>query len=264
MFRDTLKYNRLSPEPIVCTLHPGQYLPNGIRVDAGSSFGYNLTRSDIRRWELVGSAISEILKSSGPDNLAKTGKIYYLSSFLKEYGFDRAFDKFIPDFSAQMLSTLFDHLEENDTVLRDTLALFLYLLRFFIPLTSAYGGIHLSAWNFEFPSRIESVIWRIACFIIMGSSFALVAVRGVVKIYKDVDSYFYQKREQLPPFSRYRRVLNLPASFIKIGVRSFAELLLLCYAAARLYLVVESFVSLRQVPIGVYAAVPWVQNIPHV
>jgi hypothetical protein len=34
--------------------------------------------------------------------------------------------------------------------------------------------------------------------------------------------------------------------------------------AARLYLVVESFISLRDVPAGVYATVPWAQYIPHI
>lgn len=38
----------------------------------------------------------------------------------------------------------------------------------------------------------------------------------------------------------------------------------LLHTASRLYLVTESFLSLRHVPIGAYAAVPWVQNIPHV
>lgn len=38
----------------------------------------------------------------------------------------------------------------------------------------------------------------------------------------------------------------------------------LLYTASRLYLVTESFLSLRHVPIGAYAAVPWVQTIPHI
>ena len=33
---------------------------------------------------------------------------------------------------------------------------------------------------------------------------------------------------------------------------------------ARIFLVVESFVSLRHVPIGVYASVPWSDWLPHI
>ena len=235
----------ISPKPTVCTVHPGQYLPCGIGPRLGTPAPYELTWSDIRRWELGASAIVEIFKSSGPYNLTKTEKIDRLGSFLEEHGFEEAFDESVPNFPAKMLDTLFDHLDENDTALRDTGALFLYLLRFFIPLTAAYGGIHLSAWKFEFPSRIESMIWRTACFIIMGSPFALLAVPSWARIWKaSLDS-----------------VLEALIEGVSFG---FFGLLFLCYAAARLYLVVESFISLRHVPIGVYAAVPWVQNIPHV
>ena len=230
-------------EPTVLTLHPGQYLPAGIGVRARSYYRFDLTPSDIRIWELGASAIIEILKSSGHDILANTENIEFLESFLEEHGFDSAFDKSIPEFPKETLGTFEQHFKNNGSLLKYTGALFLYLLRFFIPLTAAYGGIHLSAWNFEFPSRIESFIWRIACFIIMGSSFALLAVPSLDRICDYIGSYF---------------------DFYRIAVYGSAWLLLLCYAASRLYLVIESFISLRQVPLGVYAAVPWVQNIPHV
>ena len=44
----------------------------------------------------------------------------------------------------------------------------------------------------------------------------------------------------------------------------FLTPLLILYALSRIYIVVESFISLRHVPIGVYAAIPWVQDIPHI
>ena len=36
------------------------------------------------------------------------------------------------------------------------------------------------------------------------------------------------------------------------------------YAVARVYIVTESFVSLRYVPIGVYSSLDWLQVIPHI
>ena len=235
----------ISPESTVCTVHPSQYLPCVIGVRAESFTRYDLTWLDIRRWKLGASAIVEILKFSGHGNLTNTEKIDQLCFFLIEHDFDKTFEECIPNFPAKMLDTLFDHLDENDTALRDIGALFLYLLRFFIPLTAAYGGIHLSAWNFEFPSRIESMIWRTACFVLTGSPFTLLAAPSRARIYWMSSG---PVREAL-----IEGVGNVSAG-----------LLLLCYAASRLYLVIESFISLRQVPIGVYAAVPWVQNIPHV
>lgn len=94
----------------------------------------------------------------------------------------------------------------------------------------AYGGIHLAAWGFEFPSPAESLLWKISCLIIMGLLAMVVLMHWISSM----------------------------------ELRHFAYIMLILYVAARIFIVVESFISLRHVPIGVYAAVPWVQNIPHI
>jgi hypothetical protein len=40
--------------------------------------------------------------------------------------------------------------------------------------------------------------------------------------------------------------------------------LIFFYGLSRVYIVVEAFISLRHVLIGVYSAVPWTQSIPHI
>ena len=45
--------------------------------------------------------------------------------------------------------------------------------------------------------------------------------------------------------------------------RAFCINVLVVYSGARLYIVVESFISLRKVPIGVYYTPSWLQMIPH-
>ena len=233
----------ISPKPTVCTLRAGEYLSCGIGLSDTLGYNFlNLTSVDIRRWELCASAIIEILKTTSPIdeyNLADTVKIDNLSSFLDGHKLDIAFARHIPNFLRNDIDWgWYGYFDKS----------LLYLLRFFIPLTGAYGGIHLSAWNFEFPSRVESILWRTACFIIIGSSFALLAVPSLSAL----QFYF------LNPYRPNMRAMTEWVGFC------FAGLLFLCYAASRLYLVVESFLSLRHVPIGVYAAVPWVENIPHV
>ena len=37
-----------------------------------------------------------------------------------------------------------------------------------------YGGIHLSVWNYEFPTLIESQLWKGACFVITASMTIIV------------------------------------------------------------------------------------------
>ncbi len=262
--RFKLEQKAISPKPAVCMLLPGQYLPCGIGLPDFLDYFFNLTSVDIRRWELCASAISDILKITSPRNEynpADTVKINRLDTFLEERQLDESFTIHIQNFSMDDMGRDWDKFLD-DSLLKETGKILLYLLRFFIPLTAAYGGIHLSAWNFEFPSRIESIIWRTACFVIIGSSFALLAWPSWVNL----DSYFYHRYRLLEPREwRTRRALKLMRALINIMVGyGSAGLLLLCYAASRLYLVLESFISLRHVPIGVYAAVPWVENIPHV
>ena len=261
-----LKQKAISPNPTVCTLLPGQYLPCGIGVSEFQAMRFDLTSVDVRRWELCASVIGEISNTTSPSNKhdpADRVKIDDLYAILDGHKLDIAFAIHVPNFSTEGIDGALDKYDDLSP-LKQTGILLLYLLRFFIPLTAAYGGTHLSAWNFEFPSRIESIIWRTACLIIMGSSFALLGAPSLESLYRfhprPTRSIDLKRRRRLnfimPTW--YGRTLMKRISYI------FAGLLLLCYAASRIYLVLESFISLRHVPIGVYAAVPWVQNIPHV
>jgi len=37
----------------------------------------------------------------------------------------------------------------------------------------AYGGVHAAAWNFEFPSEAEQLLWKISSVTIMAGSIAV-------------------------------------------------------------------------------------------
>ena len=125
--------------------------------------------------------------------------------------------------------------------------MFLLLL---VTLPLVYGGIHLATWNFHFASKTEHLLWKIACFDIMGTiPFGVLYFLGLDLFFPFPNRYFNFKR------------LN---KIYQPLLWAFYSPLATLYALARLYIVVESFISLRHVPIGSYAAVPWVQDIPHV
>ncbi len=115
-------------------------------------------------------------------------------------------------------------------------------------LPAVYGGIHLLVANFEFPSPIEKLLWRIASFDIictMPVFFLLTYIGGIIsprsfKPDSDSESFF-------------ATLYKLPGN-----------VLLCLYVSARVYLVVESFISLRAVPIGVYWTPSWLQKLPHI
>ncbi|CZR53645.1 uncharacterized protein PAC_03525 [Phialocephala subalpina] len=44
------------------------------------------------------------------------------------------------------------------------------LLVLSVLLPALYAGVHLSAWNFGFPSRMESLLWKISCFDLAATS----------------------------------------------------------------------------------------------
>ena len=100
-----------------------------------------------------------------------------------------------------------------------------------------YGGVHLAAWNFNFPTQLESIFWKVACFVAILTPASVEIALQITGVMKGTE---------------YR----LPG--LAYGPIN------LVFFSSRLFLIVESFISLRHVPIGVYATIPWVQNIPHV
>ena len=119
-----------------------------------------------------------------------------------------------------------------------------------VVLSLVYGGIHLATWNFAFPSKTEHLLWKIACIDIMATVpigvLCLAGLDSSISLWKS-------SRNSIRVAYSYKRLFT--AIFYVLSVP---------YALSRIYLVVESLIGLRHVPIGVYAAVPWVQAIPHV
>ena len=128
------------------------------------------------------------------------------------------------------------------------------LLILLVALPLVYGGIHLTTWNFHFASQTEQLLWKIACVDIMGTIPISVIFFGCIS---HVRSKAY-RRWSIPEQEFAMLLLVQYTSWILFTP------LFIFYALSRIYIVVESFISLRHVPIGVYAAIPWVQDIPHI
>ena len=114
----------------------------------------------------------------------------------------------------------------------------------FFLLPAIYGGIHLSVWGFEFPSRVEGLLWKISCIDLAATAvpFAFLVLW----------------------YSKVVKVEKLWEKFSRLFTFFCMTVLALAYVLSRLYIVTEAFISLRHVPIGVYSTVPWSQNIPHI
>lgn len=113
-----------------------------------------------------------------------------------------------------------------------------------------YGGVHLTAWNSQFPTSIEQMFFRIAAAFVAGGGLILL-----------IPYYMIQKLLHGEKDLKWVDTL-----FVVVG---------LCYAGAlaptvmtagimRVYLVVEAFISVRSLPLGAYAGVNWVGFLPHI
>lgn len=138
-------------------------------------------------------------------------------------------------------TVLTKHLELHESTMKK--------LAFMLVMVCTTGAIHISAWDFVFPSQVEKLLWRI-CSIIAVSVPILVVLTVLLAMFC---SYIFLKS---PRLSRYVKQLR---SVMYVSILFIPAFVIPC----RLFFVVESFISIRHVPVGVYATVPWTKYIPH-
>jgi hypothetical protein len=98
-------------------------------------------------------------------------------------------------------------------------------------------SIPLLAWNFEFPTLIELLLWKIVC---------LSSVGGIV--------VFVLTAFCLRPFGSPSSILTQMHFYLIVAL----------VALMRLYGIVEVFIGLRSCPKDIYSTVNWSNCIPHV
>lgn len=225
-----------------CGIGPGDLLSDGQRI-------IYLSAKDVLRWSKLSEWLDKFdqrnpgheVAISRSEDLEYTNSLY-LKLDIADSGANLPWD---------LLSVHVSDLPGDSSFVVDGNIGWLHTIEFVVetkvPLTLLvalpliYGGIHLTTWNFHFASQTEHLLWKIACIDIMGT----IPLSAIL-----VFLYITQTNVLLTDFSWIARVL-------------FA-ILFIFYALSRIYIVVESFISLRHVPIGVYAAIPWVQDIPHI
>jgi hypothetical protein len=105
-----------------------------------------------------------------------------------------------------------------------------------------FGATHFIAWNSEFPSRMELLLWRV-------SAIALTALPLNVTI-------FYGIMEM-------KLANNMWAMLVSGGVILLAPLTSLLYLFTRIATLVIAFTTLRALPADAFKTVDWTTFIPH-
>ena len=124
---------------------------------------------------------------------------------------------------------------------------------FFLAFTFAglcYGGIHLLAWQAPFTSDVQHILWQISALAVTGSGPAFLIIYTLSWI-----------RRRLT----YSRGWNALFGLVIFSSLLFCYLaLMVLYMLARLYLVVECFISFAYLPDTVFLQPSWSNYFPHI
>jgi hypothetical protein len=115
-----------------------------------------------------------------------------------------------------------------------------------------HGFIHASTWNDHFPFRIESLLWRLSALYVGFCGALWIIVNGIARAH--------------PPLNRWWEDWMDGRSgkwWIEVGLGTVVVLCGGAFMAARAYLVVEAFASIRSLPKRAYETPDWTEVFPH-
>lgn len=269
----------------------------------------SLSRKDLRRWRLAGTALhEEYLKANADVHVANqlvdfsgpggsSNDVYFVtnSANIMTYVRDEA--------SVVKLAKANRHIFFLQGVCRrlaeiDHLGSFPKVVTL-VATAYLYAAIHLALWNYHFPTTAEKLLWRISASILLAIPTLLLFSLGASAMYKRMAAVIIRAQSQrkdrqrsatsnCPPAelpnlenivkqastrtpmsqkahdaaSEFEYPTYIVANLVEWGALGIF-LLAALYLFSRIFIIVESFLSLRHVPIGVYAGLGWSKYIPH-
>ena len=156
----------------------------------------------------------------------------------------------IPRFTNERLPTIVD--DSQDSII-------------LVIVVMIYSCIHFVAWDFNFPTAAERMLWRVNCIIMVSTATIFFA------------SEFYHLRLRYRAWRRWKMKLfpgrAIPLSLLpphpeevefsptwQVVIMLVVTLL---YTLARTYIAIECLVSLRSLPAHAFDTVNWSKYIPH-
>ncbi|KAF2150490.1 hypothetical protein K461DRAFT_287323 [Myriangium duriaei CBS 260.36] len=192
-----------------------------------------LTRSQVEQWGLLGRAIQRYPNLTNSRTALSHTHSSETCLHLK---------------SDQLVATHIQNWPWND-LLRDVDGLVVGMVLWFA--NFCYGGIHAAAWNERFPSRIEGIFWRIsACYIGFCGGLWVVL------------NYLVLRSKRLNEF--WERWMDGEKALLQsVGLALLVFICGFSLILARVFIVVEAFVSLRRLPAAAYQTPQWADVFPH-
>ena len=147
-----------------------------------------------------------------------------------------------------------------------------------------YGGLHATSWNSHFPTHIEQMMWCVAVCVVAGGGFVALGwnclririqrkLLGMEKGSKPLKITRHRGRLCCFVCNHWHFYFNKinpdPLTAKKFGIfrhsweRVF-EIIVFLSIVARMYLIVEAFISVRSLAAGAYSSVTWTNVLPHI
>ncbi|PTB38372.1 hypothetical protein M441DRAFT_118893, partial [Trichoderma asperellum CBS 433.97] len=115
---------------------------------------------------------------------------------------------------------------------------------------AVFGGVHVTAWNFDFPTTIELVWWRCASIYSVAFPLGFAFAGGLLLVLDEYDD-------------QIEDVVGIMGRILVLGLLLFLFCLFnFLYIVARLFILVEIFRTLCFLPAGSFVTT-WSTNIPH-
>jgi hypothetical protein len=115
--------------------------------------------------------------------------------------------------------------------------------------TALYGGLHALCWKSHFPSYAEKMLWRISSCIIAGGP-ATLTVLFIILLSLRLSERAAIGAAWLQDILEYMGlVIVVPCIMV--------------YGAARLFILLEAFISVRDLPAAAYQTPNWTLWLPH-
>ncbi|KAH6619005.1 hypothetical protein C7974DRAFT_342103 [Boeremia exigua] len=131
---------------------------------------------------------------------------------------------------------------------------------------SVYGLVHLIAWNGPFTTPIQRWMWRVSCLIIASPTVIVAFGFLALKLFDAVEyeNWAYVVFAPLWLLGKaFKAIFPEDSTQWNIAIFVLLGVLGLTYLAARVYLLVECFINISQLPPEVYQVPQWSQYIPH-
>jgi len=131
-----------------------------------------------------------------------------------------------------------------------------------------YGGVHLLAWQYNFQTKADGLMWKIASVTTASSGLILVATEITLFMTTSIGTFVIHEQVDGENFwDQYSRRWRLLWRLVGLAV-IFASFLLCALLfgfeiIARSFLIIESFRALPNSPSSVYEIPRWTAYLPH-